>query len=890
MKNMNSLFGAFLLAAVGFLSLPVAAFGEAVVLPAPHAVGVDNKGNVIAGCHGDHNLYILSRTGEQIARFGADRLVYPTGIVVDAKGVIYVTNPGRGEVAVYDGQGKFLTSYAGLANPQGLALSADGLIYVADTDKHRIAVYRADPSAPEGSVKEPLFVIDKVLVGGKSQEFKRLMGVAVAGDRLAASDSENHCVLIMPRPLKAGEVRAKVIGPANSEPQWVAMGRDGRVYVVDRRQVRGYALDGGNFANYTAAASVYFDPITLTMDSAGSLYVMDRGTGRALVTNADLADFTPELKFQKGDPTTVTVEWTTLRPAPTKLTYGTSEECGSVAAGDARPTTKHSLVLKGLKPATRYYYHVLQAAEAVPSSAAFPKGRKILESQAKNETLMADGYSCERVIITRAEPGKTEWAAMPTLVVVYKNIAFEADKDGKKQPNRILNDEAIKLLRSEMEIYRLWAWRQSSCKLNIEFNYIFVDEERKHTDLNRVSPIVLADMLAGLKAQGRDIHDYWNAIMIATHGWYAEYMGFAEGSDVEMEACHLMFSNETRPGFWWFPTHENGHVIDFMLEASGCPIFHHPDFPWLLPGQFGENFSFLAFNYRHVPITDWLTMRRTVLHQSADANESGVPDDDLAVPLDKKRFGWTREMGGDCLKRVMAGVRLPGYPGDTDTDFEGHKHKLNEGEPYWVVREAHKGTPLLDGKIDEKEWKEFYSVPNMTTPAAQRDLKAKLYVAWDDKNFYFAIKSDKQVIAGIDLDAANNGWFHGRDNLRLTLRPGVGGKPPTADGSIWDFINDQINPKGELWYAGAYKPGDIKVATGQQDGWYVIECAVPERPNVNEPASLKPAAEPQLQIMPGKGRKFAFRAYMWTENPNPSPQTGFLDGEDFIYTIVCVEK
>jgi hypothetical protein len=270
-------------------------------------------------------------------------------------------------------------------------------------------------------------------------------------------------------------------------------------------------------------------------------------------------------------------------------------------------------------------------------------------------------------------------------------------------------------------------------------------------------------------------------------------------------------------------------------------------------------------------------LRSTTICQSKDSNGNGVPDEDPRVPLDEKRFGWKPNMGGDCLKRLMAGVRTAGHPGGVDTDFRGQPHQLNEGELYWINRNVPRGQPVLDGRLVSGEWQELYSVPNLTTPREARDLKAVLYAGWDDQNYYLAIKSNRPVIAGFDLDAANDGWFHGRDNLRFTVRPPGSGKKLEANGAIWDFLNNRINEHdGQLWYRHAYKPGDIRAATGEQDGWHVIECAVPARPGI--------------RIAPGLGAQFALRANLSEMSEKNALHTSFFDGEEFVYDLKCVSK
>jgi hypothetical protein len=247
------------------------------------------------------------------------------------------------------------------------------------------------------------------------------------------------------------------------------------------------------------------------------------------------------------------------------------------------------------------------------------------------------------------------------------------------------------------------------------------------------------------------------------------------------------------------------------------------------------------------------------------------------VPIDEKRFGWSPSMGGDCLARIMAGVRSPGFPGETDTDFDGKVHRLNEGELYWVDRKAPRSAPALDGKIADGEWKEFYSLPNITTPAELRDVKARLYLGWDDGAYYFAVQSSRRVNASLDLDAANDGWFHGRDNLRFSVRPEDKAPGAGADGAIWDFLGDKMNVHdGQLWYREAYKAGDITAASGEDGGWFVLELAVPARP--------------EIRIAPSSGAKFAVRVTISADPPDAVPARGFFDGEDFVHDITCVER
>lgn len=849
------------------LIISASASAEVAEIKGPAGVALDGDGNILVCCHGSNSVVIMSRDGELIEEFGSDRLVKPASIAVMKSGNIVILNTGKNEVLVYDNEGGIISAVGGFNNPQQLAIAKSGIVYVANAGTSQIAVLAKD-------AKTLLFMIDTV--AGK--KLNAPAGVATRDGKLVISDTGNGRILVMKAPTKKLEKykATTVIAPFGLRPGAAAMGKNGQVYVLNANKIFGFTKDGKKIGEYGGLMANWFSPGGIFTDEAGNIMVSDRTSHRILVTNADLHEALPKLTLKRdGNKTDAVIEWTSLKPQPTVLAYGTVEDCESEYK-NKKLTTKHRVVLENLAPNTRFYYHLYAPIECIPMNSR-ERTDLPLKIQQQSWNLQAKGFSVEHVFVTLPKQGMTEWNYVPTAIVIYKNVTFPDGKGGKKQPNRVMDDKAVELVKGEFETYRLWAWRHSSLKMNFDFAYIVVDEERDANLLGGPSTRVVDDIVEGLKAQGKDLNDYWYANICGVHGWYALYLAgvvpASDGTLYELGTCYTGVSQNTKPGWWWFPTHEHGHLVHSMVMCSGTMTFAFPDSPWVLDGQFGENFSFLAYNYRAQPVRSWLNIKKGVLCESVDANGDGVPDNDPRVPLDQKRFGWTKDMGGDCKTRIMAGGRTPGYPGGTDTDFEGKKHKLNKGELHWIDRKITKATPTIDGKLGDKEWVELYSVPNVTTPKEQRVVKAKLYVAWDDKNYYFAIKSDKQVAAGFDLDGNNDGWFHGRDNLRFSARPPMGGRKLEVGGQIWDFLNNTIQPTG-LWYKDAYKPGDIKAAVGEQDGWHIIEIAVPARPDV--------------KIATGKGAKFGLRVYLSNDTKeNPIPGIGFFDGEDFVYDFTC---
>lgn len=864
------------IAGLALLALAVSACGAPTHLTSPRGVAVDGSGNVLITCGGERDsVVVMSRRGEVLREFGSGSLEDPAGIAVDGRGRIIVASPGRGEVVIFDAEGNRIAVAADLGKPEDLTVDEDAKVFVSDPEGGRIVVLRP-------GLEDPRLVVDAVVSeDGSLEPLNQPRGMAIRNGRLYVCDAGNHRILAMPVPADTGPPRVtEVFTDPEMNPRAIAFGAGGRIYVIDGNRIRGFEHGWMEFGSFRArAVRMWYEPVALAVDRDGSVLSLDASTRRVLVTSEELFDEEPRLTLRRGegDLSDAVIEWTTLAARPTVLRYGPTEEC-SLDVGDSAPKRRHRVVLEDLEPSTLYHYHTSCPVDAIPPTTA-PREDLALRTQRQSYALLSRGnFSGEYAFATLPARGCVDWIQAPTVVVVYRHVTFEPGPDGTAQPDRVLDDDDIALLKSEMETYRVWAWRHSSLKMNFDFAYVVVDEPRASAMLGSVTPQMFDDIVTGLASQGRDLHDFWYAVVCGTAGWYAHYLaGTVAGSEYELGSCYTAFGPDTKPGWWWFPTHEHGHLVHSWLMCSGAAFFAFPDAPWTLPGKFGENFSFMAYNCRQLPVRDWLILKRGILNQSVDTNGNGVPDDDPRTPLDERRFGWDKAMGGDCLKRIMAGGRTPGHPGDTDTDFDGNAHKLNEGELYWIDREIPRSRVLLDGRLDPGEWRELTSIPNLSTPLEQRGLKARLFVGWDEKNYYFAIQSDRPVTTGFDLDAANDGWFHGRDNLRFSVRPPAEGRSIEASGAIWDFLGDRINlHEGQHWYRGAYGEGDIQAAVGEQDGWFVVECAVPGRPDCG--------------IAPGAGSTFGLRVHVSNEaGEDPVPQTGFFDGEDFVYDLSCTE-
>jgi hypothetical protein len=862
---------ALALAAILALGLSSGASSGPPALDDPWGLAMGPNRSFLVGCRGARPaVAVLSGTGERLREIGPGRLSRPEGLAVDAAGRLAVADPGAGAVLLFDAKGALVSAWEGLAGPRAVAFDGAGGILAAESGKDSIVALddrRPGVADAIGRVKLP---------GGAISALKAPSGLAADGGRLAIADSGNGRILIVPLPVIPGAVpEARVLPAPGLDPGALAFGAGGRLHASDRGKVRGWTSDGKEFGSFRAASvRMWFDPRGLATDPEGRVLAVDGSTRRVLATTADLFDGEPSIRLDPSDPASARIEWTTLSERPTVLLHGPDEDCVSEHRDD-RPSKRHEVLLRGLRPSTRYFFHAACPLDAFPATTP-PRADLALETQRKSYAFLARGnFTGEYAFATPPRSGMTDWASVPVIVLAYRHVTFPQGADGKRPPDRVLSDRDLAVMKAELEKYRVWAWRQSSCKVDLDFFTIVVDEPRDAGQLGDITPLVLGDLERGTAARGRSLDGFWSAIVAGVHGFYANYLaGTVAGSTHELGSCYVGFGPGAGSGWWWFPVHEHGHLIHSMAMCSAAGHFAFPDAPWTLPGKFGEDFSFMAYNWRQMPVRGWLLLKRTAILEGADADSNGVPDDDPRVPLDQKRFGWSPALGGDCLKRLMAGVRTPGFPGGEDTDFEGKVHRLNEGELHWVDRAVPRSVPSLDGRIEAGEWRELCSIPNLTTPPELRALRAKVYAAWDEERFLFAVRSDRRVAAGFDLDAANDGWFHGRDNLRFDLRPDGNGRPAGAEGAVWDFLDDEIHlHDGAHWYRGAYKPGDIAAAAGREGDWWCLECAVPARPG--------------LRIAPGPGKRFALRI---TLSPDPAgglAPVGFFDGEEFVYDLEC---
>ena len=245
----------------------------------PAAVAVDSKGNVYVADSVNHRVRMISAgtvstvAGDGTAGFSGDKdaatsaeLDYPSGLVMDKSGNLYISDMKNQVIRKVDTNGK-ITSYAGnntlgqgygqdnvaatsaqLYNPIGLALDGSGNLYIADSNAG------ANASTTQGLIREvnasTAIITTPVGLGATAGLFICPEGVAVdASGAIYISDIELHTV-------------SKYANGA------LTLNFAGDGYL-------GFSGDGGPAADATLG-----DPVGVALDAAGNLYIADASNMR----------------------------------------------------------------------------------------------------------------------------------------------------------------------------------------------------------------------------------------------------------------------------------------------------------------------------------------------------------------------------------------------------------------------------------------------------------------------------------------------------------------------------------------------------------------------------------------------------------------------------------
>lgn len=189
-----------------------------------------------------HNSRIIryALDGKLLAMWGEygsapGKMVYPTAIVIDAKGTIYLTEYGENldRVLKYAPDGKFIKQWGTFGTgpgqfqrPMGIALTPDGRVLVADSCNHRLQLFTAEGELLKvigalGTAPDKLNYPYDLVVGGDG----RIYVFEFGNNRLHVLDMEGKTLAVFGGP-----------GPAVGsfgEPWGIDLAPDGKLWIAD---------------------------------------------------------------------------------------------------------------------------------------------------------------------------------------------------------------------------------------------------------------------------------------------------------------------------------------------------------------------------------------------------------------------------------------------------------------------------------------------------------------------------------------------------------------------------------------------------------------------------------------------------------------------------------
>ncbi len=526
---------------------------------------------------------------------------------------------------------------------------------------------------------------------------------------------------------------------------------------------------------------------------------------------------------------------------------------------------------------------------------------------------------CLLIIIASAaalaaeQPNTLKIRSLKILAVIYRGTPEDKDR---------LTDEQIQYVKNGLDYARLFYFRNTQCRLNLDIHYLLVDEAPPKHDGPTYDNIV-----EDLRARGVKDNEYDGLYStgIRFTGCYGGFRIFDKTAGA-FSTCtpdkDFDWWPESNPKAWftttWMFTHEFQHALDLIIcdVNSGRPemLHGHPYadckqkyFWWGHSGA--QHFDWQAHTL--TSFKNYLSLKtpNDLIIEAVDADGDGMPDDDPRLPMDEKRFGSdptkkdTDGDGLDDLQEFCADVFRGSDPRNPDTDGDG----IPDGKdrhPTVAIAETISYTaadPKIDGVLDEC-YKPF--TMGMYADNAPELAKARMFACWNEDALHLFLKSEVKCNLIMTVDSSpENGYWEGGDTYLIKVTPegevlfnGLGLKGPVpnakaawgADGlemTIPAMIGQGVS--GEINFGGKRRQEDVVDGMSLlADGWVSFDLRLE---NGADKALITPSHsmfDVQLDKKPSDPSKPSLRFSKRVSNiPNPIVTVTGVSPDDIV-TIV----
>ena len=689
----------------------------------------------------------LDRKGKVLATIAAKapaEAFAPVAMATVPDGGVAVLDSAGRRLHRYDSIGGYVATIGGdWQRPVDVVVLADGRVVVSDIGAHKLLAYDAKWDAYKTAAKASAVVL-------------------AAHDSLICYYDESSARFHFLRTNDFSEL-SSFDAPAG-QIRGLAMNSTALFVAVDDR-IEKYSLAGDSGAVMSLEMMGGIFPQKIAIDGE-NVMIADFTASRIVVADTNLA--APVLRSSFDKQNRLTVRWSAAKTeqANAQLIYAdTSIWAEKPIWRDGQVEAKFAAL-----PHSRFYR---------------------VRYQPILPTIPADNnHFAEAVLMTPPPTGTMQFMELQCAAVIFANVIDSSKvQPGWPQMPRLMESE-IERIRAQIEDGRQFFWLNSSMRLHLAIRTIVVDSLFERSSLfsnewyyppneKRLEQVLQKNDVRPDELQGvffiAAIRDFDEA----KQQWQLRGRGGAFTNGLSANGKYgVSWWEATRAGHDagnnWLVVHEFHHQLDELFTLDGMPEYWFNHFAPIAgtAAKFGEHFDGNAFLLRNWPYEKWFALSQAKLRLAEDADGDGIPDQDARLPMDEAR------LGSDPAKKDSDGDSADDFAEMAFSNWitEGQGENANTSSCWPDLAKADTDEDgLADGKDPHPlfPWSgEITHLQNGFSIFGELNddqLSAQAEAAWSADTLFFRFQAAPSQQLRLLLDANNNGWFSGRDNLVFQL-------------------------------------------------------------------------------------------------------------------------